>query len=105
MLGKYPDISLNLFEGLSEGIMRRLSENKLDMGFTYNPTVVSGIRTEPLLLEYLYLIVPTSAEDPGDTITFREVCQRELILPSRGLGLREWIEEAAREITGGDIHH
>ena len=93
---KYPDISLTLFEGLSEGIMRRLSENKLDMGFTYNPTVVSGIRTEPLLLEDLYLIAPTSAEDPGDTIPFSEVCKRELILPSRGFGLREWIEEAAR---------
>ena len=93
---KYPDISLNLFEGLSEGIMRRLGENKLDMGFTYNSIVVSGIRTEPLLLEDLYLIVPTSEEDPGGTIPFSEVCQRELILPSRGFGLRKWVEEAAR---------
>ncbi|MGB0630029.1 MAG: LysR substrate-binding domain-containing protein [Alphaproteobacteria bacterium] len=93
----YPDISLHLFEGLSEEIMRRLDDNSLDMGFTYNPGAVSGISTEPLMGEDLYLIGAVGNDDPGDTVSFSAVCKRALILPSRGFGLRDWVEDTARE--------
>ena len=93
----YPDISLNLFEGLSEEIMRRLDDNSLDMGFTYNPDAVSGIPTEPLMSEDLYLVGAVGDEDPGETVSFAAVCKRRLILPSRGFGLRDWVEDTARE--------
>ena len=93
----YPDVSLNLFEGLSEEIMRRLDDNSLDMGFTYNPDVVSGIPTEPLMSEDLYLVGAVGDQDPGETVSFGTVCKRRLILPSRGFGLRDWVEDTARE--------
>ena len=93
----YPGVSLNLFEGLSEEVMRRLSDNSLDMGFSYNPGAAKGIATEPLLTEDLFLVGAPGAGDPGDKISFREVCKRSLILPSRGFGLRECVENAARE--------
>lgn len=93
----YPDVSLNLFEGLSEEIMRRLDDNSLDMGFTYNPDVVSGIPTEPLMSEDLYLVGAVGDQDPGKTVSFGTVCKRRLILPSRGFGLRDWVEDTARE--------
>ena len=93
----YPDISLNLFEGLSEEIMRRLDDNSLDMGFTYNPDAVSGIPTEPLMGEDLYLVGAVGDDDPGATVSFASVCKRSLILPSRGFGLRDWVEDTARE--------
>lgn len=93
----YPDISLNVVEGMSEEVMRRLGDNSIDMGFTYNPTAVSGIATEPLLIEDLYLVGSTGADGPGGTVTFADVCKKSLILPSKGFGLREWIEETARE--------
>tara|TARA_B100000686_G_scaffold350330_1_gene446011 strand:+ start:1370 stop:2278 length:909 start_codon:yes stop_codon:yes gene_type:complete len=94
---QYPDISLKLFEGLSEEIMRMLNENILDMGFTYNPELVSGIRTEPLLEEELHLVTSVDSMGIGDTIPFKSVCDRKLILPSRGFGLRECVESAARK--------
>tara|TARA_Y100001936_G_scaffold253729_1_gene320449 strand:- start:3071 stop:3991 length:921 start_codon:yes stop_codon:yes gene_type:complete len=93
----FPHVSLKLFEGLSEEIMRRLDENSLDMGFTYNPNAVSGIPTEPLMLEDLYLVGGANHDNPGTTVSFADVCQRNLILPSKGFGLRDWLEDTARE--------
>jgi LysR family nitrogen assimilation transcriptional regulator len=93
----YPDVSLNIVEGLSEEIMRRLGENSLDMGFTYNPTAVTGIATEPLLTEDLYLVGPVSEGKLGETVSFAEAAKKSLILPSRGYGLRDWVENIARE--------
>ena len=93
----YPGVSLNLFEGLSEEVMRRLSDNSLDMGFSYNPGAAKGVATEPLLTEALFLVGAPGADDPGDKIPFREVCKRSLILPSRGFGLRDHVEDAARD--------
>ena len=93
----FPDVSLKLFEGLSEEIMRRLDDNSLDMGFTYNPNAVAGIPTEPLMVEDLYLVGAAGNGDPGDTVSFAAVCQRDLVLPSKGFGLRDWVENTARE--------
>ena len=93
----YPDVSLALFEGLSEEVMRRLSDNSLDMGFSYNPGAAKGVATEPLLTEALFLVGAPGAEDPGEKVSFREVCKRALILPSRGFGLRDCVENAARD--------
>ena len=92
----YPGIALNIFEGLSEEIMHRLDANSLDMGFSYNPGAASAIVSEPLLTEGLYLVGAAGADDPGDKVPFAEVCKRSLILPSRGFGLRDWVEDTAR---------
>lgn len=93
----YPGISLNIFEGMSEEVMRRLSDNTLDMGFSYNPGAAKGIATEPLLTEELFLVGADDREDPGDKVSFGELSKRPLILPSRGFGLREWVENTARD--------
>ncbi|MEC8463890.1 MAG: LysR substrate-binding domain-containing protein [Pseudomonadota bacterium] len=93
----FPDISLTLFEGLSEEIMKRLDDNSLDMGFTYNPSAVAGIATEPLMSEDLYLVGSIGKDDPGRTVSFSSVCERSLILPSTGFGLRDWLEERAED--------
>ena len=77
--------------------MRRLDDNSLDMGFTYNPGAVTGIPTEPLMGEDLYLVGAVGDQYPGETVSFATVCQRSLILPSRGFGLRDWVEDTARK--------
>ena len=55
----YPGIALTLVEGLSEDVMKWLDEGRIDLGFTYNPQVVKGIETHPLLIEDLFLVVIT----------------------------------------------
>ena len=91
----YPDIILNIVEGLSEEVMRKLDDKTLDIGFTYNPNAVFGIATEPLLIEDLYL-VRCRGDYPG-FVDFGDVCNERLVLPSKGFGLREQIETGARE--------
>lgn len=93
----YPGVSLNVFEGMSEEVMRRLADNSLDMGFSYNPGAAKGIATEPLLTEDLFLVGAVGDDDPGEKVSFGDVVKRALILPSRGFGLREWVENTARD--------
>jgi LysR family nitrogen assimilation transcriptional regulator len=92
----YPEIVLNLVEALSEQVMRWLADNRVDLGFTYNPDAVKGLRTEPLLVEDLYFIGP-GAEGAryGETVTLAAVAARPLILPTRPHGTRLKVEEAA----------
>lgn len=98
---RYPGISLNLVEGLSEDVVRRLSENRIDMGFTYNPEAAKGLRYEPLLMEDLFYIGKRDAGEPPPTarsISLASVLEHPLILPSRPHGVRRWLEEAAASI-------
>ena len=91
----YPDITLNIVEGLSEEIMRKLDDRTLDIGFTYNPNAVFGITTVPLLIEDLYLV--RCGGNYPNTVDFGDVCKEPLVLPSKGFGLREQLETGARE--------
>lgn len=93
----FPQLSLNITVALSENIMPRLDNNSMDMGFTYNPEAVTGIVAKPLLAELLYLVGPAGAISADKPVTFAEVCKKNLILPSRGFGMRERMEETARE--------
>ena len=93
----YPEIALKIVEGMSEEIMRRLDENSVDIGFTYNPGAVRGVSAEPLLVEDLYLVRAARADDAGTVVSLREASRQRLILPEAGFGLRETVEAAARE--------
>lgn len=93
----YPEIALKIVEGMSEEIMRKLDENSVDIGFTYNPGAVRGVSAEPLLVEDLYLVRAARAGEAGAVVSLREVSRERLILPESGFGLRETVEAAARE--------
>lgn len=98
---RYPGISLNLAEGLSEDVVRRLSENRIDMGFTYNPEAAKGLRYESLLTEDLFYIgrvEPGKMPPSARSVSLASVLEHPLILPSRPHGVRRWLEEAAASI-------
>jgi LysR family nitrogen assimilation transcriptional regulator len=99
----YPEIVLNLVEALSEQIMRWLADNRVDLGFTYNPDAVRGIRTEPLLVEDLYFIGPAAeAGRYPEQVSFAAIARQPLILPTRPHGTRMKVEEAADQ-TGAAL--
>ena len=93
----YPGITLNLVEGLSEEVMNWLSANRIEMGFTYNPSVARAVETEPLMAEDLYLISQPGGPASGKSVTLAALSKDPLILPSRARGTRELIERAAEE--------
>lgn len=97
----HPHVSLNLVEAMSEEVMRRLADNRIDMGFTYNPEGARNVHCEPLLTEDLFFIgARRQGKAPSKTITLSAVLKEPLILPSRPHGLRQWVENAARSIGG-----
>jgi LysR family nitrogen assimilation transcriptional regulator len=98
-----PEITLNLVEALSEQIMRWLADNRVDLGFTYNPDAVRGIRTEPLLVEDLYFIGPgAEAGRFPEAVSFAAIARQPLILPTKPHGTRLKVEEAADQ-TGAAL--
>lgn len=59
MRAAMPDIALRVEVGLSEGLMRLLSEGLIDIGVMYSPQSRPGLTTEKLLEERLVLVSTT----------------------------------------------
>jgi DNA-binding transcriptional LysR family regulator len=54
-----PDVALKVEVGLSEGLMRQLSEGLIDIGVMYSPLSRPGLITEKLLEERIVLVSTT----------------------------------------------
>ena len=57
-----PDVALRVEVGLSDGLMRQLSEGLIDVGVMYSPLSRPGLHTEKLLEERLVLVSTTPRE-------------------------------------------
>lgn len=96
----YPEITLNILEGLSERLMEWVDNGQIDITLTYNPEAVKGLICKPLITEELYFVERGKRRKKSDeTLSFPDVIKNELVLPSRLSLLRQIVEEAA-EKTG-----
>jgi DNA-binding transcriptional LysR family regulator len=59
MRQQMPDVALKVEVGLSDGLMRQLSEGLIDIGVMYSPLSRPGLITEKLLEEKLVLVSTT----------------------------------------------
>ena len=95
----YPEITLNILEGLSERLMEWVDNGQIDITLTYNPEVVKGLICKPLITEALFFVEPGKvSKKSGQTVSFQDVIKNELVLPSRTSLLRQMVEEAAKKI-------
>lgn len=97
---EYPDVTLNMMEGLSERLMEWVYEDRLDITLTYNPDAIKGLVSEPLVREALYFVTSTkrgAPKNPTD-IGLKHAVAEQLILPSRPHLLRVQVEAAAQNI-------
>lgn len=95
---KYPAISLNCTEGISERLSESLVAGRLDLALTYSPPIDSGFVVEPLALESLYLAVPAGHPlATASDITFREALKCDLIATAGFSLLATWREQIAVE--------
>ncbi len=62
MRAAMPDVALRVEVGLSDGLMRHLSEGLIDIGVMYSPQSRPGLATEKLLEERLVLVSTTPRE-------------------------------------------
>ncbi|POR56874.1 LysR family transcriptional regulator [Bosea psychrotolerans] len=98
MAQAYPEIVLNLREGVSSLIHEWLAEKRIDVGLVYNAMPVDGFRIVPLLRERMVLVGP-----PGDTrrigetpeIRIKDIAGLPLIMPSLPHNNRRVLEQAA----------
>lgn len=91
----YPDVKLRIIAGFSGHVQDWLQRGTIDIGVTYQGAKVPLVRSNPLLLERLFLIEPPGT--PNTPVTFAEAMTRNLILPSPDHGLRRLVDTAARQ--------
>lgn len=91
-----PRVLLSVQEGLSRDLLRRVSENRLDVCITSNRQQVPGLRMTELIEEDLYFVGPVASEYAAEAeIELADALSVALILPSRPHGLRTMVDDAA----------
>lgn len=100
MARRYPDIRLQLVEGMSGHLAGMLKLRQIDLAVLFNTESVTfaGSEAIPLLDESLFLIgAPREEENEGaqeDSVGLAELSGLPLILPSRGHGLRASLDRS-----------
>lgn len=101
---KYPGIKLQVSEAMSGFVQNWMRDGTVDLAILYGKGEGSGIATQKLFEEQLYLFGPTrgalahllSADAPA--VGFAEAMELPVILPSKGHGLRDQIARAAEQV-------
>jgi LysR family nitrogen assimilation transcriptional regulator len=95
-LKDFPEIQLNIVEGISADVVEWVQAGRADLGIVYNVgPEPADIALEPLIQEDLIFIQARSAEETGATISLADACQYPLILARPPHGVRSLIEDAA----------
>ena len=89
-----PGVSLHIVEGYSGHLLEWLKRGELDAAILYGPTP-AGVNATRLLEDELVLVGGASTLPESDTISFRELANIPLVLPSQTHGLRIAVESAA----------
>lgn len=92
---RYPNILLNVVEGMSGHIGHLMRLDQLDLAVLFSNDVATDVTIEPLMVEDLFLIIPEHSPlvAPGKkSISIAEAAELPLILPTGVHGLRQRIE-------------
>lgn len=98
---RFPKIKLQVSDAMSGFVLNWMREGTVDLAVLYNRDESHGIRTQKLFEEELQLFGPSRGDMarlvPADrtSITFSDVAQLPMILPSKGHGLRDQIAATA----------
>lgn len=92
---RYPQITLHIAEAMSGFISGWMREGKIDLAILYHPLQEQGFRSDILLEEELLILWAQAWPMPPKAALAR-LQGVPLVLPSRGNGLRDLIDEAFR---------
>lgn len=94
----HPQVELRLVGAYTGHLIDWLHRGEIDVAILYDPHVARSLRSEPLLLENLFLIGPPgSGLSVERSIPFRELDGKRILLPSTRHGLRTIVEQCAAE--------
>jgi LysR family transcriptional regulator, regulatory protein for tcuABC len=91
---RYPNVLLNVVEGMSGHIGQLMRLGQLDLAVLFSNDVARDLTVEPLLVEELFLIIPEHSELVAlerTSISIAEAASLPLILPTGSHGLRQRI--------------
>jgi LysR family transcriptional regulator, nitrogen assimilation regulatory protein len=93
---QYPDVSLCIRSAFSGHLIEWLRRDEIDCLVSYDPDKNAGLRTAPIMIEKLLLVGNNECGlslDQG--VSFRELAQIPLVLPSPMHGLRVIVDGCA----------
>lgn len=94
---RHPRIRLHVVEAMSGALAELLQLGRIDMAILFDIQPMAGLRTEPILIEDLHLMVAAGhAIARRSSVGFAELGAVELVLPSAANSIRRMIENAAR---------
>ncbi len=94
----HPQVELRLVGAYTGHLIDWLHRGEIDVAILYDPLSARSLRTEPLLLEKLFLIGPTGSGLSGArSIPFGDLDGKRVLLPSTRHGLRTIVEQCAIE--------
>lgn len=91
---RYPNILLNVVEGMSGHIGQLMRLDQLDLSVLFSNDLASEVTVEPLIIEELFLMIPEHSSlvpEGRTTISIAEAAELPLILPTSAHGLRQRI--------------
>lgn len=96
LANEHPGIKLRFVDALSGTLLEWLQKREIDFAVLYDHKEQLNLRIYPLLLESLYLVMhPGNKLSARKSITFQQLSQEKLVLPSLQHSLRMLIERVA----------
>jgi DNA-binding transcriptional LysR family regulator len=94
----HPRAELRLVAAYTGYLLDWLHRGEIDLAVLYDPHSARSLRSQPLLLENLFLIGPTETDfSIAHPIAFKELDGKRMLLPSTRHGLRTIVEHCATE--------
>lgn len=93
---RHPRIRLKIFEQMSGNLTELLQLGRLDMAILFDIQPMPGLRSEPVLVEDIALLV--ARDDPlgaRSAVSLQELVHRDIVLPSPAHSIRVFVERAA----------
>jgi DNA-binding transcriptional LysR family regulator len=95
---QHPNVMVQLTSAYSGYLLELLHQGEIDLAVLYNPRISHSLRTRTLIQEELFLIGPPDAALSRERpLSFSEIAQKKLLLPSRRNGLRNVVEANSRK--------
>lgn len=91
---RYPDVTLNVSEGISEQLCNRVIDNQLDLAIVFEEPDSDLLRIEVLRREELCLITSADTVLPKPHVSIGTLSQLQLILPTQHGKIRRAVERS-----------
>jgi DNA-binding transcriptional LysR family regulator len=99
-LSEHPAIEIELEEGLSQDVVRAVSENAADIGIFGGSALVPGLQVLPYRTDRLVVLMPDDHPlSPASTLKFAEVANFDFVGPQKGSYLNSLVLRAAAELS------